>query len=225
MTFNLQVYYLVQRAIKEQKPHYKYSLVPKKLLLFLKESMGIQPVFSPGEKLSSPKGWIVLTQLRWPKLNGIISEHNTAMGKKHSRYCRLPLGTQVHGGEEPQAQDKCPSSLLQTLGTFQLFRLQGVEDCKYNTPWFPGSATPFPCPSLVPTTFIRDTKRLSVWVCCILFLPPHHRNPLIYPKAFQTSALNVPKSPKLDKPNHSKSLCDTDISSCRNVGNMKVYPR
>lgn len=43
MTFNLQVYYLVQRAIKEQKPHYKYSLVPKKLLLFLKESMGIQP--------------------------------------------------------------------------------------------------------------------------------------------------------------------------------------
>lgn len=40
MTFNLQVYYLVQRAIKEQKPHYKYSLVPKKLLLVLKRIHG-----------------------------------------------------------------------------------------------------------------------------------------------------------------------------------------
>lgn len=40
MTFNLQVYYLVQRAIKEQKPNYKYNLVPKKLLLVLKRIHG-----------------------------------------------------------------------------------------------------------------------------------------------------------------------------------------
>lgn len=114
-------------------------------------------------------------------------------GKSHTRYCRFSLATQVpwrRGSHRHLQGKKCLSSLLQTLGTFQLFGLQGAEDCKHNTPRIPGSAASFPCPSLVPITFIRDTKRVPVWVCCILLLPPHHRNSLIYPKAFQTSALN-----------------------------------
>lgn len=120
--------------------------------------------------------------------------------KTHTRYCLPPWVDRCHEGEGATGTYKIRSLSPAFLRHWELSSYLDYRELKtVNTTLhgflaqLPHSSIPaasFLHPSLVPSTFIKDTERLPVWDYCILFLSPHHRNPLTHPKVFQTSALN-----------------------------------
>lgn len=137
MTFNLQGYHLVHRAIKEQKPHQKYSLAPKKLLLVLKRIHGDSgkqqkpPVVSPGEKLCSPGGWMVLAELREPKSDRITSEHGTVEGNKTTPgTAGSPWERRCHGGEGATGTHKIRNVSPASFRHWELSSYLGYRELK-----------------------------------------------------------------------------------------------